>query len=163
MNWEAISAIGEVVGVLVVIISVIYLATQVRQNTATTRAEATRSFSIEVSRQYATWSTDARNCAIWYKILYEQARRSELPPDEVMSASFSIVARLSLYDAAYRSFKEGILSEKEFLPMMTTRILDLPFTKDSWPIYSKELSPDFVAYMEMEKPQLLESHDEAGT
>ncbi|MEQ8694611.1 MAG: hypothetical protein RIC85_04730 [Gammaproteobacteria bacterium] len=33
MNWEAISAIGEVVGTLVVIVSVLYLARQVKQST----------------------------------------------------------------------------------------------------------------------------------
>ncbi len=52
MNWEAI---GEVAGALVVVISVIYLAPQVRQNTATDRAEAMRTFSIEVARQFGEW------------------------------------------------------------------------------------------------------------
>ena len=150
MNWEAIGAIGEVVGALVVVISVVYLATQVRQNTATNRAEAMRTYSIEVSRQFGEWGRDARGSVLWDKVLYEQVRRSELSPEDAMSISFLIVSRLSLYDAAYRSYKEGILSKEEFRPMLTTRILNLPFTKDSWPIYRKELSPDFVTYMENE-------------
>ena len=33
MNWEAISAVGSIIGALAVFISLIYLATQVRQNT----------------------------------------------------------------------------------------------------------------------------------
>lgn len=159
MNWEIIGAIGEVAGALAVVVSVIYLASQVRQNTATSRAEAMRTFSIEVSRQFEAWGRDARGSAIWQKILYDQVHRSELSPEDAMSASFSIISRLSLYDAAYRSYKEGILSEEEFQPMLTTRILTLPFTKDSWPIYRMELSPDFVAYMEKEFPQLLESEN----
>ncbi|MFT4815649.1 MAG: hypothetical protein ACI9IQ_001142, partial [Cyclobacteriaceae bacterium] len=40
MNWDAIGALGEVAGALVVIISVVYLASQVRQNTAVSRADA---------------------------------------------------------------------------------------------------------------------------
>lgn len=156
MNWEAIGAVGEVVGALVVVISVIYLATQVRQNTATNRAEALRTFSIEVSRQFGAWGLDSRGSALWHKVIYEQVRRSELSPEDAMSISFLIVSRLSLFDAAYRSYKEGILSENEFRPMLTTRIVTLPFTKDSWPIYRKELSPDFVEYMEREFHQLRE-------
>lgn len=32
MNWDAIGAIGEVVGALAVVISLVYLALQIRQN-----------------------------------------------------------------------------------------------------------------------------------
>ena len=32
MNWEAISALGQIVGAIAVVISVVYLATQVRGN-----------------------------------------------------------------------------------------------------------------------------------
>ena len=131
MNWDAIGAIGEVAGALVVIISVIYLASQVRQNTAALRAEAQRTFSVEVSRQVSDWGASERNSAIWYKVIYEQVGRAELPPADAISASFSIMARLNLYDSAYRSYREGILSENEFKPMLTTRIFSLPFTKDS--------------------------------
>ena len=37
MNWEAISAVGEVLGAGGVIISLIYLAAQIRQNTRAIR------------------------------------------------------------------------------------------------------------------------------
>ena len=41
--WEAISAIGQIVGALAVVISLIYLATEVRSNARATRLAATRS------------------------------------------------------------------------------------------------------------------------
>ena len=34
MNWEAISAVGQLVGALAVLVTLIYLAVQIRQNTA---------------------------------------------------------------------------------------------------------------------------------
>ena len=43
MNWEAISAIGQLVGALAVVISLIYLATEVRSNARATRQAAMRS------------------------------------------------------------------------------------------------------------------------
>ena len=43
MNWEAISAIGQIVGAIAVVISLIYLATEVRSNARATRLAATRS------------------------------------------------------------------------------------------------------------------------
>ena len=40
MNWEAVGAIGEIVGALAVFATLVYLATQIRQNTASVRAAA---------------------------------------------------------------------------------------------------------------------------
>ncbi len=38
MNWDAIGAIAELLGAIGVIGSLVYLATQIRQNTTTVRA-----------------------------------------------------------------------------------------------------------------------------
>ena len=40
LNWEAIGAIGELTGASAVVISLIYLATQIRQNTKASRAQS---------------------------------------------------------------------------------------------------------------------------
>ena len=38
MNWDAIGAVGEVVGAAAVVVSIVYLAVQIRQNTSSTRS-----------------------------------------------------------------------------------------------------------------------------
>jgi hypothetical protein len=43
VNWDAISAIGQLVGALAVVISLIYLATEVRRNARAMRLAAARS------------------------------------------------------------------------------------------------------------------------
>jgi hypothetical protein len=43
VNWEAISAIGEIVGAIAVVISLIYLAREVHSNARATRRAAMRS------------------------------------------------------------------------------------------------------------------------
>ena len=40
MNWEAISAVSEIVGAVAVVISLIYVAAQIRQNTKMMRTAA---------------------------------------------------------------------------------------------------------------------------
>lgn len=53
MNWDAIGAIGENIGALAVVISVIYLAVQIRKQTAESKLAATREISalyIEIYR-----------------------------------------------------------------------------------------------------------------
>jgi hypothetical protein len=39
VNWEAIGAVGEILGAIAVLITLVYLATQIRQNTAQQRRE----------------------------------------------------------------------------------------------------------------------------
>jgi len=40
MNWDAIGAVGEILGALAVFASLIYLALQIKQNTQSLRASA---------------------------------------------------------------------------------------------------------------------------
>jgi len=42
MNWEAISAVGEILGAVAVVVTLFYLALQIRQNTKVARAETTK-------------------------------------------------------------------------------------------------------------------------
>ena len=42
MNWDAVGAVGEIVGALAVVLSLIYLAVQIRHNTRTLRRSACR-------------------------------------------------------------------------------------------------------------------------
>jgi len=51
VNWEAISAIGQVVGAIAVVVSLIYLANEVRRNTRETRDASMR----WVSDNYTQW------------------------------------------------------------------------------------------------------------
>ena len=48
MNWEAISAIGQIVGALAVVVSLIYLATEIRSN-----ARSARQLSLESVNRWA--------------------------------------------------------------------------------------------------------------
>ena len=45
MNWEAIGAIGEVVGAVAVVVTLVYLAIQVREGSRATRANSAQLFA----------------------------------------------------------------------------------------------------------------------
>ena len=50
MNWEAIGALGETVGAFAVLLTLVYLAMQIRQNTKSVQAAAVDSANSQVSR-----------------------------------------------------------------------------------------------------------------
>ena len=54
VNWEAFSAIGQIVGALAVVISLIYVASEVRRNTRATQPAAMRSMSSAPQRRVTT-------------------------------------------------------------------------------------------------------------
>ncbi|TNE36774.1 MAG: hypothetical protein EP347_10130 [Alphaproteobacteria bacterium] len=51
MNWQAIIAVSEVIGVLAVIVSLIYLATQIRQSNLAAQAAATD----QITSRFINW------------------------------------------------------------------------------------------------------------
>ena len=53
MNWEAIGAVGEIVGAMAVVITLVYLALQTRHSAAATKS----STEVEASRQLSAWIT----------------------------------------------------------------------------------------------------------
>ena len=67
MNWDAVIAVGEIVGVIAVIASLIYVAAQVRQNTAIARATIVHETSVSFSRFHELLAADAELTDIYLR------------------------------------------------------------------------------------------------
>ncbi len=83
MNWEAIGAIGEVVGGIGVIVTLGYLAVQIRQNTGQLRRndEHTKTAALdETVRSFNQWreqiSSDRATAEIWVRGLADRSSLS---------------------------------------------------------------------------------------
>lgn len=50
MNWEALGALGEIAGAMAVIVTLVYLSVQIRQNTKASRVAAVQAASENSSR-----------------------------------------------------------------------------------------------------------------
>ena len=74
MNWEAIGAVGEIVGAAAVVVTLIYVAVQVRQNTRSideSRELAVATAFDEHDRMFNEWyellSSSRESAEVWYK------------------------------------------------------------------------------------------------
>ena len=67
MNWDAIGAVGEVFGAIAVVVSVVYLAVQVRKQTEEARLSATRDLAVQFQNGIDAISTDGEFAEIWAK------------------------------------------------------------------------------------------------
>ena len=75
MNWEALSAIGELVGAVGVVATLFYVAVQVRQNTRAVRA-ATLNAITSSHQAELRWSSDIGPAMM--KALHRPAEMSEV-------------------------------------------------------------------------------------
>jgi len=146
MNWDAIGAVGEIVGAAAVVVSLIYLARQMRMSNKLARAEAFRTPNAQLNSINAAFSLDSVFQSAIRKIL-NGARRTELMPNERTILDYYLASVCNVYDQLSREIGEGILdtSAQDF---GGKGLFVLPYFAESWPLYKQHLSSKFVAEME---------------
>ena len=84
MNWDAIAAVAEVAGAIGVIVTLLYLALQVRQNNALMQSEASIAYAEMRRGSYRALSEDTTMLSI----ILKTANGEELSPVEALSLEF---------------------------------------------------------------------------
>ena len=108
MNWDAISAIGELIGAVAVLVTLIYLAIQIRKNTRAVERESHRTL---LQHQHAIWSLLLNN-----KELNDVVRRGENDPDDLSEDEWSDFVKymfmyMNIWDANFQNFRSGNMDE----------------------------------------------------
>ncbi len=110
MNWEAIGAVGEIVGAIAVVITLVYLAAQIRSNTRTTKAnasfQATHSWA-EVTQSFAELPSDQFDTAL--KMLKPDTSGQDLPPEEYERIRYTFRNIFQRLEGQYYLYKYGLL------------------------------------------------------
>ena len=148
MNWDAIAAIGEVVGAAAVVISLIYLATQVLVSNRLARAEAWRVPNSDLNSINATFATDIVFRDAMNRVFSENAGRADLDIDKCVILDMYLISVLNIYEQIYREIREGTLKEEAIQDFGARSMLAMQYFKDSWPNYKRSLGPSFVTYFE---------------
>lgn len=145
MNWEAIGAVAEVVGAGGVIMTLIYVAVQIRQNTRAIRGATLN--AVTQHMQYENrWSAEIGPS--FRKALHDPAAMDEEDAwqmGEWLTAAF--VARQN----EYSQLQQGLLSERDWRnsEKVISIILGADWTRGWWQTYGREpFSDDFVAVVD---------------
>ena len=148
INWEAVSALSEASGVIVIVASLLYVGIQIKQNAASTRAQAIN----QANSQYGSlMSQIALNgeLATIYRIATEGG---ELDPDQATRYTAYLSAFFAYIEELYLITQLGTYAEElgdaqnsvEFLAPVIVRLLKSPVAKQWWVDESKHLYlPDF--------------------
>ena len=105
VNWEAISAIGQLVGAVAVVISLIYLAREVRSNARATRHASMRSMSDALTRWLQQLSQHPQLRELYYRGVHDF---ESLEGPDVVGFSALMVALFRNYEDMYYQQLEGV-------------------------------------------------------
>ena len=111
MNWEAIGAVAEVVGATAVIITLAYLAIQIRQNTQMNASALRQSFYDYTARQMLHGTDSAEFSALLAKA---GTTNEALSPGERLQIARMFQAVFVGYQGAYFQHKQGALGEDDW-------------------------------------------------
>ena len=143
INWDAAGAIGEIIGAVAVVATLVYLARQMRQNNDLQRMQVS---SIFLQTRVIFFKALYQDDDLMQTILKAKANE-ELNGLESMRLSTYYRSIFVLWDWEYEQYNNGLFNESP-----TMRIMDalgtFPLLQDSWSKHKVALSPKFVQFME---------------
>lgn len=130
MNWEAVGAIGEILGAAAVVATLAYLSIQIRQNTKVARS-ATRQ-AIAQSAQSLT--SDVILTPDMAAILLRHLQGEALTPTEAFKLQGRCYRDMRHWENIYYQVREGLLSEEEWpgFRRNLAALFDIPAYRDYW-------------------------------
>ncbi|MGR8946680.1 MAG: hypothetical protein ACU84Q_01445 [Gammaproteobacteria bacterium] len=110
MNWDAIGAISEVAGTATVVISVLYLAVQVRQSNRQSASASGTEVLGEMNRLQEFVFSDPNGAALLLKLKSGE----ELTPEEEIKAHIIADRALNTWYSGQQSYLNGIMTDELF-------------------------------------------------
>lgn len=145
MNWDAIGAVGELVGAFTVVLTLGYLAVQVKQNTKGMLVAA----KLEITNQYATYT----DLVLKNPELFEIQRKG-FAGEEMSSLEYGqfnlLMDRVTWhFSSMHYQYRSQNLSSDDWheSQRLIRFVCRTTGYRSWWVIYSKNYSPDFRNYV----------------
>jgi len=108
MNWDALGAIAEAIGSIAVVITLIYLAVQIRHTSKSTRLASAQGLAITFSDFMSQLSSDAETADIYLRGLKDD---SGLTKEERFRFDTLILQMLRHADVHFHAHLDGAISK----------------------------------------------------
>jgi hypothetical protein len=144
MNWEAIGAIGQVLGSAAVFVSLGYLAVQIRRSTAQAKADS----FVKMTEMAGNLTVLlAQDLPLARTLLTAGQEWSSVPPEGQWQAHMLNLVEVQLYECWYHMMLQGQLDEATYYSREghIARRLSSPGMRYWWDHYAYNLDPRFVA------------------
>lgn len=150
MNWEAIGAIGEVLGSVIIFATLIYLAVQVRINDKTTKIDM-RQRMMENQNQVNRDIYLNEDLAELISSLRDLDDTTTLDPGPRQRMFRFVYTDINRYEQNYFLYKEGVIDEEanelnEGAIRASFKVF--PIYRQIWKSWRENCSKDFATYID---------------
>ena len=142
------AAIAEVVGAVAIVVSLIYVATELRHNTEATQAATFQQLVALSSNSLMAIAQDPVLADIYERGIQDS---ESLANDELFRFFLLIRIQWRGMEAAFFQWRHGVLGDSEWLgyaSLMCNELSALTGQQVSWEFHRDSLSPDFVSFIE---------------
>ena len=148
MNWDAIGAVGELVGAAAVVITLIYLSSQLRQNTRTIRLSSTKAITEELQEAFSLLASDQSLA----EVFTEAAKKTNLEGTNRVRYYTWSSNLLRVYENAFLQERDNAMDNAhwEGMTRMMIDVTKMAAFDDYWQNRKHWLSTDFQQHMESE-------------
>jgi len=146
MNWEAIGAIGEAVGAIGIIVTLGYLAIQIRQNTIQQRSQVIQVMFESYSQLIMLLVSDAELGRMFLAGTLDQ---SSLTDEELVRFQLFMMAFLRRLENFYIQSSNGGILDEEFASFRETTFdfLARPGSREFWKMSTGRFNPKFADWV----------------
>ena len=145
VNWDAVSAYSEVIGAIAVVISLVYLALQIRQNTRAIRGSTLDAITAHMQEELR-WSSEMPG--VFRKALDDP---ESLTFEESWQLSEWVTAAFTARQNEFHQFRQGLLDEDvwEASENIIRLLMGMQWVQNWWREYGrKNLARSFVREVE---------------
>ena len=147
MNWDAVGAIGEILGAVMVLATLIYLSIQIRNNTKEVKSENVHRVTDSFNQLNLLVASDERLAELWHRGM---ANYDDLSDTEQASFGFMQLAAFRIYDSLYYQIQRGTGDEQLWNAELETIrwLFSGPGFRAWWWQQQFGFSPDFQKFID---------------
>ncbi len=149
MNWEAISAVGEILGAAAVVITLAYLVVQLRLNTTAIRAQTRSSITDQALAMSNTIisTPELLDAEVKAAATSPIVAGSPVQDKEQRLLFMYCMGWFRVWENHFYQYRLGTFDESEFLAYRNswTEVLQIPLYRETWEQIGSQFSPEFVA------------------
>jgi len=147
VNWDAIGAIGEVVGAIAVVATLFYLAVQIRQNTRMSRASMTKDLLLASRSAIMDLTSNDKLAEIWAEV------RDDFESADAARRYTFYQSFFRLYELQFNLSNQGLLDQSiaasyELVIRMFTQTKHFD---QYWHIARSQFHKDFAEYVDSQR------------
>ena len=152
MDWDAVGAIGEIIGAVAVVVTLIYLAAQIRQNTKHLASTSLQALADRAENRVLLFASNPEFAAMYAKF---QADPQSLSASEAVQLYGWIGAWLTDLEDTYRQFKLGTVeaSTMQVRLRFFQSLCEAPIVREIWEESREFCEPEFADWLEGQIPE----------